>query len=231
MGLPSGFDKDRRIGKVCRLKKSLYGLKQSPKAWFERFSKTILQQSYNQTQTNHIMFYQHLDGKVTILIVFVDDIIITRNNEAETERLKNKLATEFEIKDLGLLRYFSGMEVVRNRSGIIVSQRKYVLDILKEIKMLGCIPVDTPMDPVKKIGDRESGTPVDTGRYQHLVAKLIYLSHTRLDIAFAISVVSQYMHAPCEEHLEVVCRILKYLEGTPGKGLFFRKNEGALKDN
>lgn len=177
------------------------------------------------------MFYQHLDGKVTILIVYVDDIIITGNNEAEIERLKNKLATEFEIKDLGLLRYFLGMEVVRNRSGITISQRKYVLDILKEIKMLGCRPVDTPMDPVKKIGDRESGTPVDTGRYQHLVAKLIYLSHTRLDIAFAISVVSQYMHAPCEEHLEVVCRILKYLEGTPGKGLFFRKNEGALKDN
>lgn len=80
------------------------------------------------------MFYQHLDGKVTILIVYVDDIIITGNNEAETERLKNKLATEFEIKDLGLLRYFLGMEVVRNRSGITISQRKYVLDILKEIE-------------------------------------------------------------------------------------------------
>ncbi|RVW70776.1 Retrovirus-related Pol polyprotein from transposon RE1 [Vitis vinifera] len=106
MGLPSGFDKDRRIG-----------------------SKVTTRHG-----PNHIMFYQHLDGKVTILIVYVDDIIITGNNEAETERLKNKLATEFEIKDLGLLRYFLGMEVVRNRSGITISQRKYVLDILKEIE-------------------------------------------------------------------------------------------------
>ena len=150
---------------------------------------------------------------------------MTGNDPMEMERLKEKLVVEFETKDLGPLHYFLGMEVARNKSGISVSQRKYILDLLKETRMLGCKPVDTPMDPLKKIGEQKESTPVDTGRYQRLVGKLIYLSHTRPDIAFAVSVVSQYMHAPCEEHMEVVYRIMKYLKGSLGKGLYFRKNE------
>lgn len=118
----------------------------------------------------------------------------------------------FEIKDLGMLRYFLGMEIARNRSGIYVSQRKYVLDLLKETGLLGCKPVDTPADPNIKLGNQSISTPVDMGRYQRLVGKLIYLAHTRPDIAFAVSMVSQFMHAPYEEHLDAVIRILKYLK-------------------
>ena len=150
---------------------------------------------------------------------------MTGNDLMEMERLKEKLATEFETKDLGPLCYFLRMEVARNKSGISVSQRKYILDLLKETGMLGCKPMDTPMDPLKKIGEQKESTPVDTGRYQRLVGKLIYLSHSRSDIAFAVSVVSQYMHAPCEEHVKTVYRILNYLKGSLGKGLYFRKNE------
>ena len=91
--------------------------------------------------------------------------------------------------------------------------------------MIGCKPVDTPMDANLKLGDLKDSIPVERGRYQRLVGKLIYLSHTRPDIAFAVSVVSQFMHAPCEEHMEAVYRILRYLKGTPGKGLLFKKNE------
>ena len=115
---------------------------------------------------------------------------MTGNDLMEMERLKEKLATELETKDLGPLCYFLRMEVARNKSGISVSQRKCILDILKEAGMLGCKPVDTPMDLIKKIGQQKESTPIDTGRYQHLVGKLIYLSHTRPNIAFAVSVVS-----------------------------------------
>ena len=190
MELPLGFDNGRKEGKVCKLRKSLYGLKQSPCAWFERFTKTIMMHGYTQAQSNHTLFYHHNDGKVTILIVYADDIIVTRNDPMKMERLKEKLAVEFETKDLGPLCYFLGMEVAGNKSGISVSQRKCILDILKEARMLGCKPVDTPMDLVKKIGQQKESTPIDTGRYQHLVGKLIYLSHTRPDIAFAVSVES-----------------------------------------
>ena len=91
--------------------------------------------------------------------------------------------------------------------------------------MLGCKPFDGSMDPVKKIGEQKESTPINVESYQCLVGKLIYLSHTRPDITFAIIIVSQYMHAPCKEHMEIMYRILKYLKGSLGKGLFFRKNE------
>ncbi|XP_050890945.1 uncharacterized mitochondrial protein AtMg00240-like [Lathyrus oleraceus] len=88
--------------------------------------------------------------------------------------------------------------------------------------MSGCRPADTPMDPNAKLWG-EGNVFVDTGRYQRLVGKLIYLSHTQPDIAFSVSVVSQFMHSPFEEHLEAVYRILRYLKGNPGKRLFFKK--------
>jgi hypothetical protein len=172
------------------------------------------------------MFIKHSDdGKIAILIVYVDDIILTGDNVTEMDRLKKSLALEFEIKDLGSLRYFLGMEVARSKRGIIVSQRKYILDLLKETGMSGCRPADTPIDPNQKLGDTKDGNPVNTTRYQKLVGKLIYLSHTRPDIAFAVNIESQFMHSPYEVHLEAVYRILRYLKSTPGKGLFFKKSE------
>jgi len=104
----------------------------------------------------------------------------------------------------------------------VVSQQKYILDLLKEIGMSGYRPADTPMDPNAKLWG-EGSIPIDTGRYQRLVGKLIYLSHTRPDIAFSVSVVSQFMHSPFDEHLEAVYRILRYLKGNPRKGLLFKK--------
>lgn len=90
--------------------------------------------------------------------------------------------------------------------------------------MSGCKPVDTLVDPNKKLGDSEQGGLVDACQYQRLVGKLIYLSHTRPDIAFAVSLVSQFMHALHKEHLEATYRILRYLKSSPGKGLLFKKN-------
>ena len=105
-----------------------------------------------------------------------------------------------------------------------MSQRKYVLDLLTETDMLACKPASTPMDINHKLSVFPNQVPTDMGRYQRLVGRLIYLSNTRSDIAYAVSVVSQFMHAPSEEHLQVVNRILRYLKGTPGKGLLFSKH-------
>ncbi|KAK2981051.1 hypothetical protein RJ640_007654 [Escallonia rubra] len=131
-------------------------------------------------------FRTPLKLQIAILIVYVDDIILTGDDTAEMERLKQCLASEFEIIDLGSLKFFLGMEIARSKKGIAVSQRKYVLDLLKETGMSGCRSVETPIDPNKKLGDNK-GDLVNTSRYQKLVGKLIYLSHTRPDIAFAVS--------------------------------------------
>lgn len=222
MELPPGFSQGGQ-GKVVKLRKSLYGLKQSPRAWFDRFMKAIKKHGYAQAQADHTLFFKHNGDKVAILIVYVDDIILTGDDVEELARIKAGLAVEFEMKDLGKLRYFLGMEVARSREGISVSQRKYVLDLLSETRMLGCKPAETPMDPNVKLNSQSNSVPVDRGRYQRLVGKLIYLSHTRPDIGFAVSYISQFMHAPTEEHMGAVNRVLRYLKGTPGRGLLFKK--------
>ncbi|KZV37836.1 hypothetical protein F511_10866 [Dorcoceras hygrometricum] len=94
------------------------------------------------------------------------------------------------------------MEVARSRKGIYESQRKYVLDLLKETGMSGCRPSDIPMDPNQKLNSATKGASVEKERYQRLVGKLMYLSHTRPDITFAVSMVSQFMHSPHEEHMD-----------------------------
>ncbi|KAL6318191.1 hypothetical protein AAG906_035696 [Vitis piasezkii] len=178
----------------------------------ETFALVINNQGYQQGQTNHTMFFkQSNDGRMTILIVYIDDIILIGDDKGEVERLKKVLAIEFELKDLGQLRYFLGMEVARSRKGISISQRKYVLDLLTETGMLGCKPSDTPIKTRKMT--KNDGKPMDRERYQQLVGRLIYLSHTRPDITFTVSVVSQYMHSPKESHLEAV------------RGLFFKKSD------
>ena len=131
-----GFEKKGKL--VCKLKKSLYGLKQSSKEWFEKFTQAVKEWGFVQAQSDHTIFYKlSKDGKRAILIVYVDDIIVTGDDQLELESLKEYLVSKFELKDLGALKYFLGMEVARSSSGISVSQRKYVLDLLQDTGMLG----------------------------------------------------------------------------------------------
>ena len=123
-------------------------------------------QGYSQAQSDHTMFIKHwAEGKMAILIVYVDDIIVTGSDEEEINHLKQGLATEFEVKELGQLRYFLGMEVARSKYGISVSQRKYVLDLLQKTGMSGCKPCDTPVDPNQKLGESSDEHSADIGRY------------------------------------------------------------------
>ena len=119
--------------------------------------------------------------------------------------------------------------MARSAKGIALSQRKYTLDLLSDVGMLGCRAASTPIDPNHKV-TAQSGEPVDKERYQRLVGRLLYLCHTRPDIAFAVSVVSRYMHEPRSDHLEAVNRILRYLKGTPGRGLLFESNKHLVID-
>lgn len=175
-------------------------------------------------QLSHTLFVKKgSQGKKSILIVYVDDIILTGDDVDEIKRLKIFLNSKFEIKELGSLKYFLGMEVARSKKGIVISQRKYILDLLTETGFLGCKPVETPMESSKNFNINDEKSPVNKESYQRLVGKLIYLSHTRPDIAYPVSVISQHMNNPKESHLEVVHRILRYLKMTPGVGLLSRK--------
>ena len=161
---------------------------------------------------------------MTTLIVYVDGMIITGDDTEEISRLQEQLEARFEIKDLGGIRFFLGIEVARSQRRIFLSQRKYVLDLLAEVGLLDCKPTDTPIVHNHKLSQHTNQVPTDKGRYKRLVGKLIYLSHTRPDIAYVVSVLSQFMHNPSEEHMDAVNQILCYLKTSPGKGLMLSKN-------
>ncbi|RVX13746.1 Retrovirus-related Pol polyprotein from transposon RE1 [Vitis vinifera] len=171
MDLPPGcMVSEKQCQKVCKLKKSLYGLKQSPRTWFGRFTKSMRAFGYRQ---------------------------ITGNDPKERKALQNYLSREFEMKDL---------------------------DLLQETGMSGCQPINTPIEEGLKLCVEPNKVSTDKGRYQRLVGRLMYLAHTRPDLAYALSVVSQYMHNPGEQHMNVVMRILRYLKNAPRKGILFAKN-------
>ncbi|BBG93416.1 HXXXD-type acyl-transferase family protein [Prunus dulcis] len=217
MDLPPGCNVARdKKNPVCKLKMSLYGLKQSPRAWFGRFTKSIKNFGYTQTNSDHALFVKHDGRRLIALIIYVNDIVVTGNDIEEQLKLQKYLSQEFEMKDLGDLKYFLGIEVARSKTSIFLYQRKYVLDLLTETRMLGCKPADTPVEMNHKLYEDMDQEPTN---------KLIYLAHTRPDIAYDVSVVSQFMHLQSVSHRNTVDRILKYLKLAPEKGLMFSKME------
>lgn len=132
MNVPPGYETKEIVGKICRLKKSIYGLKQSPRAWFSRFAQVLLQYGFTQAHSDHTLFILNSGKQLIILIVYVDDIILTGYCVVSIAKVKEYLSTVFEVKDLGSLRYFLSMEIGRNQNGMSISQRKYILDLLVE---------------------------------------------------------------------------------------------------
>lgn len=160
----------------------------------------------------------------TALLVYVDDVILAGNSMDEINKIKVTLDAEFKIKDLGQLKYFLGIEVAHSKLGISICQRKYCLDLLHDTGLLGSKPVSTPLDPSIKLHQDTSKAFDDIFSYRRLVGKLLYLTTTRPDIAFVTQQLSQFLSAPTITHYEAACRVVKYLKGTPGQGLLFRRD-------
>jgi len=224
MEQPPGFvAQGESFGLVCRLRKSLYGLKQSPRAWFDKFSNVVHQFGMTRSGANHSIFYRHSSVGCIYLVVYVDDIVLTCNDHHDISQVKQHLCQHFQTKDLGKLIYFLGIEVAQSSIGIVMSQRKYALDILEEI-LMNSKSVDTLMDPNVKLLPNK-GEPLSyPEKYRRLVGKLNYLIVTRPDISFAVSMMSQFLNSPCENHWNAVIRIVKYIKGSPGKGLLYGHN-------
>ncbi|BBN67319.1 transposable element gene [Prunus dulcis] len=223
MSLPPRYSVTDDTGNVCKLKKALYGLKQFPRAWFGRFTASMKKFSYQQANTNHTLFIKHRAGKMTLLIIYVDDMIVTGDDTVEIEELQKCLAYEFKMKYLGSLKYFLGLEVTPSKYGLFLSQRKYVMDLLADTGMLDCKPADTLIVENHKLWIFVDQVPTNKERYQRLVGRLIYLSLTRPDMAYTVSVASQFMHLPSEDHMATVMHILSYLKSSPRRGLLFKK--------
>ena len=165
-----------------------------------------------KSKSDHFVFYKNSNLGIILLVVYVDDIAITRNDSKGISSFKVFLQSQFHTKDLGMLRYFLGIEVMQSKHGIFLSQRKYVFDLLFENGTLGVKPCSSPMVPGVHL-TREGETFENPERYRRLIGKLNYLIVTRLDIAHSVSVVSQYMSSPTIDHWATVEQILYYLKG------------------
>ncbi|CAM8997450.1 unnamed protein product [Rhodiola kirilowii] len=222
MTLPPGYFKlEKQQGMVCKLTKSLYGLKQAPRQWYSKFATALLSYGFNQSSHNHSLFTYDHDGAFLILLVYVDDVVITGTSIPLINSVKAFINSTFHIKYLGQLRYFLGLEVARSSSGIFLNQRKYAMDLLTESGLLACKPSTTPMDIKHKLALSTADKLPDPLEYRRLVGKLVYLNVTRPDIAFPVHVLSQFLASPTTEHLQAATRVLRYIKGAPTQGLFY----------
>ena len=196
---PSGFVAQGEIRRVCRFRKSLYGLKQSPCAWFGKFNQAVEEFGMQKSKFDHSVCYRNSSSGIILLVVYANDIVITGSDSKDISSLKSFLQSQYHTKSLGMLRYFLGIEVMQNKHGIFLSERKYVLDLLFEIGKLGVKPCSSPIVPSVHL-TRENETFEDHERYRRQVGKLNYLIITRLDITYLVNVVSQYMSSPTVDH-------------------------------
>jgi hypothetical protein len=218
MEQPPGFSNSRFPNHVCRLHKALYGLKQAPRAWFDRFSSFLLTLGFKCSTADSSLFIFRSKNVIILLLVYVDDIIVTSNTPSLFSRLVSRLSSEFSMKDLGPLHYFLGIEVIPFSGGLFLSQQKYACDILARSSMTGCNPIGTPLAQKHNLR-RNDPILVDATNYRSIVGALQYITLSRPDLTHAINMVCQFMHQPGTSHFQAVKRILRYLQGTLDYGL------------
>jgi hypothetical protein len=172
--------------KVCKLTKSLYGLKQASQQWFAKFSSTLLLRGFSQSKSDYSLFTR-VQGKIFLaLLVYADDIVLASNNDDAITQLIVFLNTQFKLKDLGPLKFFLGLEIARTSKGISLSQRKYTLEILEDSGLLADKPSKFPMETNLKLSRSSGELLPDPTSYRRLVGRLLYLTITRPDISYFV---------------------------------------------
>ncbi|GJS64961.1 ribonuclease H-like domain-containing protein [Tanacetum coccineum] len=225
MSLPEGYNRVNNH-KVFKLNKSLYGLKQAPRQWNAKLTTALVEHGFEQSKFDYSLYVKKKGSMFVALLVYVDDIVITWNDEVEIKSFKNFLSSKFLIKDLGELKYFLGIEVLKSDKGLCMTQRKYCLELLHEYGLLAAKPVDIPFLENTVLSHVETDKDKFLNNftsYQKLVWKLIYLTHTRPDINYVVHCLSQHMHSPLQSHFKAALRVLRYLKGSPSLGLQFDK--------
>jgi protein associated with RNAse G/E len=217
---PEGFVKSGQEHLVCKLKKALYGLKQAPRSWYEKIDSFFLQQGFMRSKSDPNLYTKFDEkGHVVLISLYVDDLIITGNSEKLISGIKKQMSQVFEMKDLGELHYCLGLEVWRNVGQTFVSQGKYVREVLKKFKMDQCKVSYAPMQQNTKLHCDDGSKEVNDTVYRQMVGSLNYLTTTRPDIAYSVSVLSHFMAKPLEIHWNAAKGVLRYLKGTIDYGI------------
>jgi len=208
-------------GQVCKLHRSLYGLKQASRQWNVEMTKFLINHGFTQSKSDYSLFNRHTPAGFVFVLVYVDDLLITGNDALGITALKSHLHSTFTIKDLGLARYFLGIEIARSVAGTVLNQRKYILDILQDAGLTGVKPAKFPLPKGLHLTVDTGDLLSDPSSYRRLVGRLLYLTLTRPDISYSVQHLSQFLQHPRQPHYEAALHVLRYLKGTASHGLFY----------
>eukprot|EP00253_Pinus_taeda_P025863 PITA_25863 len=164
---PLGYERKGEEHKVCKLKKALYGLKQAPRAWYSRIDSYLLDNEFDKCEGEPTVYIKEKDGKILIVVLYVDDVIFTGNDNQLIKNFKSVMKEEFEMTDMGFLRYFLGIEVVQNEKGIFISQARYVDQVLSRFNMEECKAAITPTVMGLKLSREDSSKDFDPSLYKN----------------------------------------------------------------
>ena len=228
MAQPLGFVDSTLPSHVCQLHKSLNGLKEALRAQFERFASHLLTLGFTALVANASLFILSHGSVTMYLLLYVDDIIITGNNSTTISNIISQLSTAFELKDLGHLRYFLGLQIDYKKARFFVHQNKYLTDLLHKFNMTNCKAASTPIATINVLSTTSIDILNDPTPYCSLVGALQYAMFTRPDITFAINCVCQFIHKPSSAHFVAAKHILRYLKGILDKGILFQPGPVAL---
>lgn len=238
MSQPEGYEVKRKEEMVCLLKKSLYGLKQSPRQWYKRFDSFVVSNGFNRSSYDSCVYFRRLKPDCFIyLLLYVDDMLIASADMEAIKELKNLLQSKFEIKDLGAARRILGMDIIRKRNeGLLyLSQLSYVQKLLRRFNMLDSKPVSTPIAGHFKLSITHSPQTEDEIKdmsripYSNATGSLMYaMVCTRPDLAYSASIVSRFMANPGKQHWSVVKWILRYLKGSKSVVLVYGRNSERI---
>ena len=221
---PEGIEKKGEEHKVFKLSKALYGLKQAPRAWNTKLNRILIDMKFTKC-SKEISVYRKKEGdKLLIVAIYVDDLFVTGNSLKLIMKFKEGMAKKFDMSDLGKLTYYLGIEVKQSSNGIEIKQEAYTSRILKEARMQDCNSTQIPMEFGLKLSKALDEAEIDATLYQRRIGCLRYLMHTRPDLAFSVGILSRYMQSPRESHGNALKQVLRYLKGTLGNGLVFKKD-------
>lgn len=177
---PPGFSVPGNAHKVYKLKKALYGLKQAPRAWNRRIDSFLTHAGFQKCTVEHGLYVKALPNHgVLYLCLYVDDLLLTGSSVEGIEALKTHLKSEFEMSDLGTLAYFLGLEFQKTHRGLLMHQRKYIIEVLKKFDMWDCNGSETPAEANLKLDKCEKESSVDATQYRQMVGSLRFICHTR----------------------------------------------------
>ncbi|GKA36699.1 ribonuclease H-like domain, reverse transcriptase, RNA-dependent DNA polymerase [Tanacetum coccineum] len=224
---PEGFIQQGNSGKVYKLTKALYGLRQAPRAWNMKLDQTLKSLDFKKCNLEQAVYTKRSKTSTLIVGVYVDDLIITGTPRKEIDLFKSQMKDKFEMSDLGLLAYYLGIEVTQTGGEITIKQTGYINKILKETSMMESNDTKIPMDPGTKLVKAEDGNSVDATYYRSCIGSLRYLLHTRPDLSYSVGLLSRFMQDPKDHHLKAVKQVIRYIKGTKEHGIIYKKEGGC----